>query len=232
MASIPAKTVLFTINLSLLLLLLLCSNFVQASYDDAEVSSSPAHSPHSLPTFPVSPAPAPKPHHHNHHHHNHQQTTQPPVHPPVHPPATAPAPHIIPQRKLVAVQGVVYCKHCLFVGVDTLWKAKPLQGALVKVTCNNTKYRPVVKEGTTDNNGYFLIMPENVTNAAFHKCRVSLVKSPTKQCDVPTNFKDGFKGAMPIPSTQPPAKTWPNLYQLFTVGPFAYEPSKNITCAH
>lgn len=139
MASFPAKTTPLLVNLSLLLLL--CS--VQASYEsfeELEVYSGP-HSSHSLPTLP--PAPAPKPnrgHHHSHHPSHapvHPPTHAPALHPPtptphpVHPPATPPVqvhPRPIPARKLVAVQGVVYCKPCSFIGVNTLWKAKPLEG--------------------------------------------------------------------------------------------------------
>ncbi|KAJ6292554.1 hypothetical protein OIU78_024686 [Salix suchowensis] len=48
-------------------------------------------------------------------------------------------------RKLVAVQGVVYCKSCNYSGVDTLLGAKPVPGATVKLQCNNTRYPLEVK---------------------------------------------------------------------------------------
>jgi hypothetical protein len=53
----------------------------------------------------------------------------------VHPPK----PHIPPPvptrfpRKLIAVQGVVYCKSCNYSGVDTLLGAKPVLGNLFKL---------------------------------------------------------------------------------------------------
>jgi hypothetical protein len=109
----------------------------------APVSEPPSHAP--------SLAPAPHLHHH-HHHHGHSPAPAPvntPAHAPVHPPKPHsppsvpahppmhphPHPHPHPRsyhfpRKLVAVQGVVYCKSCNYSGVDTFLGAKPVPGNL------------------------------------------------------------------------------------------------------
>ncbi|GFP95482.1 pistil-specific extensin-like protein [Phtheirospermum japonicum] len=156
--------------------------------------------------------------------------TKPPVHPPVKPPTPPPAsppsyPPVKPPpvRKLLAVQGVVFCKSCKYKGIDTLMNAAPLPKAVVKLQCNNTKYG-LVEQTKTDKNGYFLFTPQKVTTMAFHKCKVFLVSSPVAHCNVSTNLRAGIAGAILIPDPKPPVTT--SLYQYFNVGPFAFEPSK------
>nr|CAC16734.1 arabinogalactan protein [Daucus carota] len=209
---------------------------------------------------PTALAPAPAPHHHkpggHHHHHKHAPTpapaplTKPPTHAPapapvkppvkppvqpVKPPVKAPshAPTPLPARKLVAVQGVVYCKPCNYTGVETLLGATPLLGAVVKLQCNNTKY-PLVVQGKTDKNGYFsLNAPKTITTYGVHKCRVFVVSSPEKKCDKPTNLRYGVKGAILEKSTKPPVSTkTPATFEMFSVGPFAFEPSTKKPCSH
>ncbi|CAI9760187.1 unnamed protein product [Fraxinus pennsylvanica] len=149
--------------------------------------------------------------------------TPPVVKPPSHPPVKPPP----PTRKAVAVQGVVYCKSCKYRGVGTLIGASPLAGAVVKLQCNNTKWG-LVEQTKTDKNGYFLFKPAKLTTAAFHKCKVFLISSPLATCSVPTNMGNGAFGAILIPSRKPPVKPLP--FQLFTVGPFAFEPAKKVPC--
>lgn len=102
-------------------------------------------------------------------------------------------------------------------------------GAAVKLQCNNTKYR-LVEQVTADKNGYFFIMPKMLTTAGSHKCKVFLVSSPKANCSVPTNLHGGAGGAILKPSTKPPVTDRPLPFQLFTVGPFAFEPHKNVSC--
>lgn len=131
----------------------------------------------------------------------------------------------------MAVQGVVFCKSCKFRGVDTLLGAAPLAGAVVKLECNNTKYR--LKElKTTDKNGYFLFLPKSLTTAGSHKCKVTLVSSPLAACSVPTNLHGGATGALLFRGRKPPVDTPPKKlpFELFTVGPFAYEAPKKLPC--
>ncbi|XAR66474.1 hypothetical protein NMG60_11012731 [Bertholletia excelsa] len=152
--------------------------------------------------------------------------TRPPHIPP---PAARPSPspaYPLPKRKLLAVQGVVYCKSCKYPGVETLLGATPLQGAKVTLQCNNTKYQPMRLVGTTDKNGYFFIMgTNNITTFASHKCRVFLLSSPVATCKKPTDLHCGQTGAALVPSKPPQKPAVPPLpFDLFTVGPFAFEP--------
>ncbi|TMW98523.1 hypothetical protein EJD97_003933 [Solanum chilense] len=172
----------------------------------------PAHSPTKSPSPPVKP-PAHSP-------------VKPPC-PPAHPPVKPPSP--LPVRKFVGVRGVVYCKACKYRGVDTLLGASPIQGAVVKLACNNTKYH-LTSLGTTDKNGFFFIQPKWLTTAGYHKCKVFLAKSPKAECSVPTNFHNGQSGAMLIPAPPSPMTLSEPEVKLFNVGPFAFEPSKKLPC--
>nr|GMD03020.1 pistil-specific extensin-like protein [Ipomoea batatas] len=167
-------------------------------------------------------APPPK----THHHHHSPKPPAAPIPPPSKPPTASPP----LQRKAIAVRGLVYCKSCQYRGFDNLYKATPLEGAVVKLACNNTKYH-LVEKAKTDKNGFFLIMPKTVTSAGFHKCKVFLVASPKPECSVFTNYKFGQAGAPLIPTAPPPELKSPP-YVLFTVGPFAFEPSKKAPCPH
>ncbi|XP_042026251.1 non-classical arabinogalactan protein 31-like isoform X2 [Salvia splendens] len=150
---------------------------------------------------------------------------KPPSHPPVKPPSHPPVkpPSHPPMRKMVAIQGVVFCKSCKYRGIDTL------VGAVVKLECNNTR-KTLVEHKTTDKNGYFLFMPQKLTTSGSHKCKVSLVSSPSPTCTHPTNLHGGAVGAilMRKPPLQTPPKPLP--FELFTVGPFAFEAAKKMPC--
>nr|GMD10270.1 non-classical arabinogalactan protein 31-like [Ipomoea batatas] len=180
----------------------------------------PAKPPTASPPAPAAPPPKP------HHHHHSPKPPAAPIPPPAKPPTASPP----LRRKAIAVRGLVYCKSCQYRGVDNLYKATPLEGAVVKLACNNTKYH-LVEKAKTDKNGFFLIMPKTVTSAGFHKCKVFLVASPKPECSVFTNYKFGQAGAPLIPTAPPPELKSPP-YVLFTVGPFAFEPSKKAPCPH
>ncbi|KAK4439952.1 Non-classical arabinogalactan protein 30 [Sesamum alatum] len=204
----------------------------------------------TLATYPPAEAPHPP----RHHHHHHAPTpapshppTPPPSHPPVSPPPTSPPspppvkpptyPPVKPPsyplpRKKVAVQGVVYCKSCKYRGVDTLVGAAPLAGAVVKLQCNNTKHSQT-EQTKTDKNGYFFFMPQKLTTSGSHKCKVFIISSPLATCSVPTNLHGGAVGAILMPTAKPPvvpAPTKPLPFELFTVGPFAFEAQKKLPC--
>ncbi|XP_057949773.1 non-classical arabinogalactan protein 31 [Malania oleifera] len=211
------------------------------------------HYPHPPSVAPhLPPAPLHGGHHHHHHHKHHpsfhhtptpapalaphrhapsphyNQPAHPPARPPVHPlpPAHPRVPHFLP-RKLVAVQGVVYCKPCQYVGSNTLTGASPLLGATVKLECNNSRM-PVVEEAKTDKNGFFFIhAPKSVTTFGARKCKVFLVSPPADSpCTRATNLHDGSYGAVLDRLEKPPHGDVAHLpYALYTVGPFAFEPA-------
>nr|AST51872.1 TTS protein [Nicotiana miersii] len=207
----------------------------------------------------LSPAEAPKAHK-GHHHPKHSPTpsptkpptyspSKPPVKPPVKPPTKpptyspskppakapvkppTPSPYPAPApiiRKPVAVRGLVYCKPCKFRGVKTLNQASPLLGAVVKLVCNNTK-KTLVEQGKTDKNGFFWIMPKFLSSAAYHKCKVFLVSSNNTYCDVPTDYNGGKSGASLKYTPLPKPQALPT-FDVFTVGPFGFEPSNKVPC--
>uniref|UniRef100_A0A7N0R9B5 Uncharacterized protein n=1 Tax=Kalanchoe fedtschenkoi TaxID=63787 RepID=A0A7N0R9B5_KALFE len=191
---------------------------------------SPAHAPSN------APAQAPTHHHHTQHHHLTGSPAQAPASAPTHhlpsrSPAHAPvrSPTSLPPRKFVAVQGVVFCKSCKYRGVQTLLDATPLPGAVVKLQCNNTVYPQEVKTAT-DKNGYFFIQaPKTVTSYGAHKCKAWLVGSPDKNCDQPTDLYGGSSGSYLWIDRRNAAENLP--FDLFSAGPFAFEPAKSVNCS-
>ncbi|XP_031129149.1 non-classical arabinogalactan protein 30-like [Ipomoea triloba] len=183
---------------------------------------SPPPPPPKAPTHPSPPPPPKAP--------AHPSPPPPKAHTPPppsfhHSPPPPPSP-TVPKKKPIAVRGLVYCKYCKYRGIDNLYKSTPIKGAVVKLACNNTKYH-LSETTTTDKNGFFLFyMPKIVSSAGYRKCKVYLVKSPLTQCSVKTNYKLGKAGAPLIPT---PLKK-PAPYNLYTVGPFAFEPSKKVPC--
>ncbi|CAN7103994.1 unnamed protein product [Brassica rapa subsp. narinosa] len=138
-------------------------------------------------------------------------------------PVTLPAAKM--SRRLVAVQGMVYCKSCKYSGIDTLLEASPLQGSTVKLACNNTK-RGVTMETKTDKNGYFFMLaPNKLTSYAFHTCRAWPTNpgSAAATCTVPSQLNSGTTGARLKPSKS--INIAERDYVLFSVGPFAFEPA-------
>ncbi|KAH0701114.1 hypothetical protein KY290_014554 [Solanum tuberosum] len=192
--------------------------------------SSPAPSPIYYPTKPPTKAPT-KPPTKAPYKPPTYSPSKPPAKPPVKPPTPSP---YYPSRKPVAVRGLVYCKPCKFRGINTLNQAKPLQGAKVKLVCNNTK-KTLVEQAETDKNGFFWILPKLLSSGAYHKCKVFLVSSNNSYCNVPTNYNDGKSGALlkytpPAPATHLPIKPPTPKYDFFTVGPFGFEASKKVPC--
>ncbi|KAL0011091.1 hypothetical protein SO802_006199 [Lithocarpus litseifolius] len=188
----------------------------------------PSHPPHQPPQHaPPSHPPVHPPSHPPHQSPPSHPPVHPPAHPPSHPPQHAPPSHppVYPPAhppSFVAVQGVVYCKSCKYAGVDDLLGATPIDGAVVKLQCNNTKY-PVVQTAKTDKNGYFfLTAPKTITSNVVNKCKVFLVSSPLTKCNKPSNLNDGLKGAILRPEISYVADKLP--FILYTVGPFAFEP--------
>lgn len=96
----------------------------------------------------------------------------------------------------------------------------------MKLVCRNTKHG-IVEYAKTDKNGYFFVQaPKTVTTYGAHKCHVFLVSSALHTCNTPTNLHDGLTGAT-LRKGKPHAGG-PLPSDLYTVGPFAFEPSKKI----
>ncbi|OIV93207.1 hypothetical protein TanjilG_24422 [Lupinus angustifolius] len=149
-------------------------------------------------------------------HYNHPPT--PPKH--VKTPPPSPKVHDTIPRTFIAVQGVVYVMSCEYPGIDTLWKATPLLGAIVKLQCHNTIYT-LVQTAKTDNNGYFLLeAPEIITNYGAHKCNVVLVSAPDGL--EPSNINGGITGSpLRFQNTYESPK---GPFTLYSVGPLAFKP--------
>ncbi|KAL1187637.1 Non-classical arabinogalactan protein 31 [Cardamine amara subsp. amara] len=144
--------------------------------------------------------------------------------------------------RLVAVQGMVYCKSCKYSGIDTLVGASPLQGATVRLACNITKRSSVTMETKTDKNGYFFMLaPKTLTTKAVHTCRawpmntkpasetmrtITRPAPATTACTVLTQLNNGTTGAILKPSKT--INIGEHDYVLFSAGPFAFEP----VCKH
>ncbi|XP_009617411.1 pistil-specific extensin-like protein [Nicotiana tomentosiformis] len=168
-------------------------------------------------------------------------TDQPPIitpsPPTLTPPVKLPPPLIHPAGKPLIVVGRVHCKSCNSRGLPTLYKASPLQGAVVKLVCHNNARKANVQTAMTDKNGEFVIMPMPLTRADIHKCKVYLVKSTKPICNVPTNFNGGKSGALLIPILPPkppvnpgPALVQPPMFDFHGVGPFIFEASSKLPC--
>ncbi|PIA36641.1 hypothetical protein AQUCO_03300089v1 [Aquilegia coerulea] len=167
--------------------------------------AAPAPSPITTIPIPTAPAPSPKT---------------------IIPTPKAPPSPVLPLRSHVAVQGVVFCKPCQHKGVDTLHGATPITGAVVRLQCNNTRI-PFELQAKTDKNGYFFLhTAPKLSNYGIHKCKAFIVSSPLNSCRTPTDLHQGVTGAV-LRYERPSPK--PNQYALFTVGPFAFEPT---SCPH
>ncbi|EPS59678.1 hypothetical protein M569_15127, partial [Genlisea aurea] len=125
----------------------------------------------------------------------------------------------------VAVEGIVFCKSCHYIGLNSSHRPPPLEGAVVKLQCHNTK-NPFSDRARTDKNGYFFFFPKHLSTMGAHKCKVYLVSSPLTKCSVPSNLHGGVTGVSLLPSEAPPVEGVSRKlpYTLFSVGPFAFEP--------
>ncbi|AET04616.1 pollen protein Ole E I-like protein [Medicago truncatula] len=122
---------------------------------------------------------------------------------------------------VMVVRGVVYVKSCNYSGFDTLKKATPLLGPVVKLQCNNTKY----KLDETDKDGHFsLVGPKIITIYTAKQCDVVLVSAPHGL--KPSNLHNGITGVILRPKRRFVSKGVP--FILFGTQPLAFEPS----CPH
>ncbi|KEH30305.1 hypothetical protein MtrunA17_Chr4g0033381 [Medicago truncatula] len=191
-------------------------------------SPSPSPSPHhhnrspSPSSSPRHQSPAPSPHHQSPAPSPRHQSTIVPAKSPNHhnPPTHSPSP-LSPTpvpRSVMVIRGVVYVKSCKYSGLDTLKEAKPLLGAVVKLQCNNTKY----KLDETDKDGHFsLVGPKIITIYTAKQCNVVLVSAPHGL--KPSKLHDGISGAILRPKRRFVSKGVP--FILFATQPLAFEPN-------
>ncbi|EFH57611.1 hypothetical protein ARALYDRAFT_482434 [Arabidopsis lyrata subsp. lyrata] len=147
------------------------------------------------------------------------------------PVTTPPSSPVKMSRRLVAVEGMVYCKSCKYSGVDTLLEASPLQALCLRSdgkACMQQHKERCDNGDKTDKNGYFFMLaPKKLTTYAFHTCRAWPTNpgptTATMTCTVPSKLNNGITGAMLKPSKT--INIGEHDYVLFSVGPFAFEPA-------
>ena len=92
-----------------------------------------------------------------------------------------------------------------------------IEGAVVKLQCNNNKYKLVLK-AKTDEKGYFYIGgPKNIISYATRHCNVVLDSAPNG-----LKPSSGLIGAL-LKTVKRSVSKGVSL-KLYTVGPFAFEP--------
>ncbi|KAI3986861.1 hypothetical protein MKX01_014562 [Papaver californicum] len=176
------------------------------------VAVAPASAP-KKPPVAVAPASAPK---------------KPPV---AVPPTSAASPPVyLPERRFIAVRGVVYGKPCADFGHDTLMHSSPLPGAMVKMVCHGKpKDNALMLTAVTDKNGFFFIPPTKKVSqyGAQKRCKVFLHSPPANsKFQHSTHMNSGLSGAYLRTAEKNETKTLP--FVLYTVGPFAYEPLPSV----
>lgn len=102
----------------------------------------------------------------------------------------------------VVVEGLVYCQSCAQHGSWSLTGAKPIKSATIGVVCKNHRNRiSYYKAFQTNQNGYFYAelkgfkMTHSFLDHPLHSCKVRLVASPLKTCNLLTNVNYGLYGA-------------------------------------
>ncbi|XWS74781.1 hypothetical protein CRYUN_Cryun01aG0026700 [Craigia yunnanensis] len=139
----------------------------------------------------------------------------------------------IPQEKKseVAVEGMVYCQSCDNYGSWSLSKAEPIASAKVSVICKNNKDQvSFYKAFETDGNGYFFAelegfkMSNSLSDHPLLSCRVKLVSSPLKNCNLLSNVNYGLYGS---PLRYESKRLHRKDYEvvIFAAGPFTFRPA-------
>jgi hypothetical protein len=95
-----------------------------------------------------------------------------------------------------------------------------IEGAIVKLQCDNVKHKVVLK-AKTDKKGYFYIGgPKNIAGFSTPRCNVVLDSAP--KVLKPSNLHGGLTGAL-LKQMKRSVSKGVSL-KLYTVGPFAFEP--------
>uniref|UniRef100_A0A7N0RES6 Pollen Ole e 1 allergen and extensin family protein n=1 Tax=Kalanchoe fedtschenkoi TaxID=63787 RepID=A0A7N0RES6_KALFE len=132
----------------------------------------------------------------------------------------------------VVVEGVVSCQNCKLHGSWNLDGAIPIPKAKVSVQCRDHKGRVAYyKSVETDSKGYYYAQLDNFKMSHYlldhplHACKVKLVSSPNKDCNIPTNINYGMNGA-PLSYHNKAVKGTRYEAVIYSAPPLAFRPTK------
>ncbi|XAR65964.1 hypothetical protein NMG60_11011984 [Bertholletia excelsa] len=136
------------------------------------------------------------------------------------------------ERKVnIAVEGIVYCQKCEHFGSWSLDGAEPIAEAKVSVICKDHRNRvSYYKAFKTDANGYFYAQLEGfkmrhyLLDHPLTSCKVRLVSSPLKSCNLLSNVNYGLNGS---PLRYENKRLLGENYEavIYAAGPVAFRPS-------
>lgn len=148
--------------------------------------------------------------------------------------ANEPAPQLpkLPEKVIdVVVEGVVHCQSCGQYGSWDLKGGKPIEAATISVICKDHRNRvSFYKACETDKHGYFYAqlkdfkMGHSFLDHPLHSCKVKLVSSPLKTCNLLTNVNYGLYGA---PLRYEDKRILGTNYEavIYSAGPLAFRPA-------
>lgn len=131
----------------------------------------------------------------------------------------------------VVVEGLVYCQSCEQRGTWKVDGGKPIGKATISVICKDHRNRiSFYKAFQTDKNGYFYAelkgfkMSHSFLDHPLHSCKVKLVSSPIKTCNLLTNVNYGLNGA---PLRFEDKRIVSSNYEavIYSAGPLAFRPN-------
>ncbi|GFP96854.1 proline-rich protein 1 [Phtheirospermum japonicum] len=131
----------------------------------------------------------------------------------------------------VVVEGTIYCQTCEEQGTWAVNGAKPIEAATISVICKDHRNRvSYYKACETDKNGYFYAqlkgfkMSHSFLDHPLHSCKVKLVSSPLKTCNLLTNVNYGLYGA---PLRYEDKRIVGTNYEavIYAAGPLAFRPA-------
>lgn len=150
----------------------------------------------------------------------------------VHSTTAVPQPPKVAERAVdVVVEGLVYCQSCESSGSWSLTGAQPLKSATIGVVCkDHTRRISYYKAFETNGVGYFYAelkgfkMSHSFLDHPLHSCKLRLVASPLKTCNLPTNVNLGLYGA---PLRYEDKRILKPNYEavIYAAGPLAFRPA-------
>uniref|UniRef100_A0A7N0RIM4 Uncharacterized protein n=1 Tax=Kalanchoe fedtschenkoi TaxID=63787 RepID=A0A7N0RIM4_KALFE len=133
----------------------------------------------------------------------------------------------------VVVEGVVLCQSCKLHGSWNLDGAVPIPKARVSVQCKDHKGRVAYYKSVeeTDSKGYYYAkldgfkMSHYLLDHPLHACKVKLLSSPNKDCNIFTNINYGINGA-PVSYNNKAVKGPQYEAVIYSAPPLAFRPTK------